>query len=160
MQELVESAVHSTEPLTRFGLSDSLSSTSESNPDGFSRGEVGYLRREVDRLTTEVVERNRTISILSEQVRAAARDQERLRDELTELDDLLRTVEDERDRARERLDWMKEAKRGLLREMREVEERCEQLEAELGNGIEWVEGELPGRVDAVGQGDKQMTSEN
>ena len=56
---------------------------------------------------------------------------EQLRTELNELDEMLKGVEEERDREKERVGWMKEAKKGLLRELRELEERCEMLEKAL-----------------------------
>ncbi|GAA6022442.1 hypothetical protein JCM11491_005509 [Sporobolomyces phaffii] len=132
VQEFVETALNSSEPLSRFGLADpsDTASTSTSREDGFGRGEVGYLRREVNRLTSEVVDKERTILALSDRLGAEARNHARVREELDGLEAVVREVEIERDRERERVGWMKEAKKGLVRELRELEQRCEELERE------------------------------
>ncbi|GAA5979839.1 hypothetical protein JCM5350_002065 [Sporobolomyces pararoseus] len=137
MQELLESALNSSQPLSQFGFTDPNDSAHGGNAGGgrgsneFGRGEIGYLRREVDRLTSELVERDQTILSLSEKLRSEALGKEQLRTELNELDEMLKGVEEERDREKERVGWMKEAKKGLLRELRELEERCEMLEKAL-----------------------------
>ncbi|GAA5959209.1 hypothetical protein JCM3765_005108 [Sporobolomyces pararoseus] len=147
MQELVESALTSSQPLSQFGFTDP-NDSGGGNSNEFGRGEVGYLRREVNRLTSELVERDQTILSLSERLRSEALGKEQLRTELNELDEMLKGVEEERDREKERVGWMKEAKKGLLRELRELEERCEMLEGALqkNNGAEEngevVEGEV------------------
>ncbi|GAA5894157.1 uncharacterized protein JCM6883_003735 [Sporobolomyces salmoneus] len=130
MQDLLSSALNSSGPLSQFGFADPANSASSSSGE-FGGGEIGFLRREVNRLTSEVVERDRVISSLSEQVRTESTGKERLREELEELEGVLRAVEEERNREREKGGWLKEGKKGLVRELRELEARCEGLEREL-----------------------------
>lgn len=117
--------------MSRFGLIDE--STSEVVGQGeFGRGEVGYLRREVDRLSTELVKRDQTILSLSDDLRRVQGEKEEIKREVRWLEEVFEEVRRERDEEREKVGWMKEARKGLVRELRELEERCETLEREKG----------------------------
>ncbi|GAA5925177.1 uncharacterized protein JCM15063_004946 [Sporobolomyces koalae] len=136
LQYLVTTALTSTLPLSQFGFVDPLNRDHhDGNDDEFGRGEIGALRREVNRLADEVVERNAVIRDLSHQVRVATDTTKRVAQELEDLESVLNEVEMERDAIGERLEWMKEAKKGLLRELKESEARVVELETTLANAV-------------------------
>jgi chromosome segregation ATPase len=143
VQDLVETCLKSSQPLSKFGLNDNNYEDQQDGDNEFGRGEIGFLRREVNRLTGELVRKDETISNLSERLRKESFAKDRLREELDELDRMLTGVEEERDREKEKVGWMKEMKKGLIRDLRELETRCEELEkrhrsegAEDGVGVE------------------------
>ena len=81
-------------------------------------------------MTSEVVERESVILSLSERVREGERERNGLREEMRELGEVCDELGREKCELREKEGWEKEKRKGLIRDLRELEERVEELERE------------------------------
>jgi len=158
VQDLVETCLKSSQPLSKFGLNDNNHEDQQDGDNEFGRGEIGFLRREVNRLTGELVRKDETISTLSEQLRKESFAKDNLREELDELDIMLIGVEEERDREKEKVGWMKEMKKGLIRDLRELETRCEELEK--GQRNEGMRDGMEAETETVGETNEDSEEAN
>ncbi|GEM07158.1 hypothetical protein Rt10032_c02g1175 [Rhodotorula toruloides] len=114
-------------PLTIDGLVSHLREVVSDSSSSVSKGgsfEVEYLRGEVSRLIGQLKQRDEVIKSLAEQVRDAERD-------AAERDEREQASEEERRAWERKVDVLREVRRGLLGQVKELEEHVEELEKAL-----------------------------
>ncbi|GAA6060112.1 hypothetical protein JCM10212_003520 [Sporobolomyces blumeae] len=90
--------------------------------------ETAYLRREVSRLADVVVERDKVIAEMTDEAREKSRRIRELERQIDAMEQEAEQVETERQEEMTRFDWYKEARRGLIGIVKELEAKVSDLE--------------------------------
>ncbi|BGP08153.1 hypothetical protein JCM10049v2_003999 [Rhodotorula toruloides] len=130
-------------PLSIDGLVSHLREVVSASSRSSTKGglfEVEYLRGEVSRLIEQLEERDEVIKSLAEQVRDAERD-------AAERNEREEAWEEERQAFERKVDVLREVRRGLLGQVKELEGRVEELERALASTNQAEDGGGGGAAD-------------